>query len=320
MQNILIKDNWLDIEQTVFLILNNLTSKKPSKFTYPVIYYHCEVIYDLLASQAHQIDNYIDIDKTLLQIEDCIRNIKEQNEINIFMKAAICMLTEFFNKINTNITSIDKITSIIKLIFLSLLDHKNILNITFDKLRISLKRVKSNFYKHKENYEYDLDLNLNLNSNSNLDSNKNENIKIQKTVFEIRDNLECFFYFILKFTNDVTNGKKIWFILENHLGKKTNSEKITNRIIDLIMLFTLGKCRYLKNFSDNIEKKNTDLAVTTILEYVSDKFFNSKINIPNDKSEYIENHSVALFSELIFNNSDLLPFSYISSEHFIEVK
>ena len=247
------------------------------------------------------------MDKTLLQIESCIGNIKDPNEIHIFMKGAINMLTEFFKKINIKITSIDKISTIIKLIFLSLLDHKNILNITFDKLRFSLKSVRSSFYRPKEKWEFE-------------ENDNQENIALHKTISEMRENLDCFFYFILKFTNDVTNGKKIWYILENHIEKKINSEKITNRIIDLIMLYTLGKCRYLKNCCNETEKKNRDLTVSTILEFVSDKFFNSKIIIPNEKSEYVENHSVTFFTELICDNSDLLPFSYISSESFIEVK
>jgi hypothetical protein len=262
----------------------------------------------------------------LLIIEDCLRNIKDPNEVNIFIKAAVKMLMEFFNKINTSITSVDKITTIIKIIFFSLFENKNILNITFDNLRLSLKKIKSSFYKTKDKFNFEENL---IDNNSKNDSYSNNNIQesilLQKTIIEMREILECYFYFILRFTNDVNNGKKIWLILENYIGKKFNSEKITNRIIDLIILFTLGKCRYLKNCldrNDNINK-NRELAVSAILEYVSDKFLNSKILIPieneKEKSEYIENHSITLFTEIICNNSDLLPFSYISSESFIQV-
>jgi hypothetical protein len=312
--SIIIKDNWLDIEQTIFLIINNLTCKRHSKyFLYPIIFFHCESIYELIASQAYQIDNYIDLDNMILSIQECIRKIENPNEVNIFIKAAIRMLTEFFIKINTSITSIDKITTIIKLIFFSLLENKNILNITFENLCHSLKRIKSSFYKPKEKFNFD----ENLNNNNNQES-----ITLQKTIIEMREILECYFYFVLKFTKDVSNGKKIWLILENHIENKFNSEKITNRLIDLIILFTIGKFRNLKNFSDRLDSNNInrDLIVSTILEFVSDKFFNSRIIIPNEKSEYLKNHSVTLFTELICNYSDLLPLTYMSSESFIKVK
>jgi hypothetical protein len=302
----IVKDNWLDIEQTVFNILNNLISKKPSKISYPYIYFHCAQVFDHLCSQAHQIDSYIDLEKNIIRIEDCLRNIKDQTEMRIFMDCIIRMLAEIFNKINLTIISPDKINLILDLIFLPMLEEKESLNISFENLRSSMYHMKTNFFKTKEKIEID-------------SADRENNFAIQKIIIQRRDNLDCFFYYITKFTNDTTNGKKIWYILENQIIKRTNSEKITNRVIDLSILYILGKSRFLKNFMDENEKKRIVLSISTIIEFISDKFFNSKIIIPVNKNDYLENHSVALFTEIICNYTDLLPYSFISSETFINV-
>jgi len=301
-----IKDNWLDIEQTVFNILNNLINKRPSKISYPYIFFHCSQIFELLCSQAHQIDTYIDLEKIIIKIEDCLRNIKDKAEIKIFMNCIIKMLAEIFNKINTTIISADKITLIIDLIFLPLLEKKDVLNINFHKLKCSFKNLKTNFFQIKEKLE--------------MESTEIEDNHIFiKAIIQMRENLDCFYYYIIKFTNDITNGKKIWYILENQIIKRTNNEKITNRVIDLLILYVLGKSRYVKNFVDENENKKIILTISTIIEFIADKFFNSKIIIPSDKNDYIENHSVTLFTEVICNYTDLLPYSYISSENFMDV-
>lgn len=301
-----IKDNWLDIEQTVFNILNNLINKRPSKISYPYIYLHCSQIFELLCSQAHQIDSYIDLEKNIIKIEDCLRSIKDETEMKIFMDSIIKMLAEVFNKINLTIISADKISLILDLIFSPILEQKEALNLSFEKLKNSIYNMKTNFFKTKDKLELD-------------SADREENLITQKIIGQRRDNLDCFFYYITKFTNDITNGKKIWYILENQIIKRTNSEKITNRVVDLAILYILGKSRYLKNFMDENEKKKIVLSISTIIEFVSDKFFNAKIIIPVDKNEYIENHSVALFTEIICNYTDLLPYSFISSEAFIDV-
>jgi len=301
-----VKDNWLDIEQTVFNILNNLINKKQSKISYPYLYFHCAQVFELLSSQANQIDAYFDLEKNIIKIEDCLRNIKDQIELKIFMNCIIRMLAEIFNKISISIISADKISLLIDLIFLPVLEQKNLLNISFEKLKSSLRSFKSNFYKGKKKLEMDM-------------NESDEYYEFKKAVSHMRENLDCFFFFILKFTNDVTNGKKIWIILENQIIKRTNSEKITNRIIDFAILYVLGKSRFLKNSMDESENKKMILAISTIIEFIAEKFYNSKVIIPVDKNEYLENHSVTLFSEIICNYTDLPPYSYISSETFINV-
>ncbi len=301
-----IKDNWLDIEQTVFNILNNLINKKPSKISYPNIFFHCAQIFELLCSQAHQIDSYVDLERNIIKIEDCLNNMKDQIEIKIFMDCIIKMLAEVFNKINLTLISADKISLILDLIFLPMLEQKEALNISFEKLKYYIYNMKTNFFKTKENLEID-------------SVDREEDLVVQKIIKQKRVNLDCFFYYITKFTNDITNGKKIWYILENQIIKKTNSEKISNRVIDLAILYILGKIRYLKNFMDENEKKQLVLSISTIIEFIADKFFNSKIIIPINKNDYLENHSVALFTEIICIYTDLLPYSYISSEAFIDV-
>lgn len=301
-----VRDNWLDIEQSVFNIMNSLINKRPSKISFPYIYFHCAHIYEILSSQANQIDTYVDIEKNLLKIEDCLRNLKDPMEIKIFLTCSIRMLAEFFNKINTTINSIERITLIIDLIFLPLIEQKDILNITFEKLKHSIKSLKTNFYKLKEKPDTET-------------TDREENFTFQKAISQIKENLDCFFYYILRFTNDITNGKKIWYILENQIIKRTNSEKVTNRIIDLSILYVLGRSRYLKYNATETDKKQIILATSTILEFISDKFFNAKVIIPLDKNEYIENHAVTLFSEIICNYTDLLPYNYLSNESFIDV-
>ena len=301
------KDNWLDIEQFVFNIVNNLLNKKPLKNNYIPIYFHCAHLYELLSSQANKIDGNIDLEKNLIKIDECIKNMKNPQEINVFKNETIKMLAKIFNKINTNITSIEKITSIIDLIISPCLDNKEMLNVTFDKLKNSIKSLRSGFYKTNEKIDSEF-------------TEREENQTLQRGIISMRENLECFFNYILRFSKDITYGKKIWFILENQIIKKTNSEKITNRMIDLVILYTLGKCRYLKIKNDENIKKQIILCISTIMEFVSDKFYNSKIVIPMDKNDYIENHSVNLFTDLICDNIDLLPYNFISSESFIEVK
>lgn len=302
-QKNIVKENWLDIEQTIFNILNNLINKRPSKISYPYLYFHCAQIFDLLSSQAYQIDSYIDLEKNIIKIEDCLHIITDETEIRIFMKSVIKMFAEIFNKINSTIISADKISLILDLIYIPMLENKESLDVSFEKLKTSIYHMKTNFFKTKEKIEIDSVL----------------NISIDKVIGQRKDNLDCFFYYITKFSNDITNGKKIWYILQNQIMKKTNSEKITNRVIDLSILYILGKSRYLKNFMDENEKKRIILSISTIIEFISDKFFNSKIIIPLDKNDYLESHSVALFTEIILNYTDLLPYSYISSETFIEV-
>lgn len=301
-----VKDKWLDIEQTVFNILNNLINKNPSKISYAYIYFHCAQIFELLCAQAHQIDSYIDLENNILKIKECMIIIKNPTEMKIFMDCIIKLLTEIFNKINQSMISADKISLILDLIFMPILDNKEALNINFEKLRNSIYNMKTNFFKSKEKLE--------------LESfDREENITIQKIIGQMRDNLDCFFYYITKFTNDTTNGKMIWYVLEKQITNKTNSDRITNRVIDLAILYILGKSRYVKNFMDENEKKKIVLPIFTIIEFISVKFLNLKIIIPEDKNDYLENHLVALFTEIICNYTDLLPYSYISSETFIDV-
>jgi hypothetical protein len=282
----------IDVEQELFNLINNLLShKSPGIVPTNIFYYSSHLIY-FLAGKTKNMDYYINIERYINKAKNCIQNLElmERNaEVGIFKETLVIVLGELFLRTKNIVVGKQEQSFYVNLIVSTFIREKDILLENIENIKAIVKNNKLQPYK----------------------DNKSETIvddpNFEKTVTTIRKNIDSFYKYLFTFTTDVSIGKKIWKEVEDYVASVIPDQRQCNMLLQIFILYIFNKIKLL---SEN-EKKHK-IIVSSIFEFLCDKFNYSSKNIPVDENE----HCVSLFYDIVCNHYEII--SQHSSQIFNE--
>jgi hypothetical protein len=271
--------SWIDIEQTLFNLVNNLINKPyNNKSKFLNIFYHSSWLIYYLTSQTKDFDNYINLEKYILKIKSVLDQglIQDPVEISTFRFSMIKILGEAFEKTNNVVKQISRLTHkfIIELIFSSMSERKKFIQDNSENLKILLKNSsvsRSGTYHSKNKSDFSEEISL-------------INLMNDKNFVDLRDIIETYYKYVVRFTTDVTAGKKIWKEVEEYMKNFLSLEE-GNILLEVSVIFIFNKCK----------TPSGKIILSSIFEFLCDKFNSSNfIQIP--KTSTIENRVESKYS------------------------
>jgi hypothetical protein len=270
----------VDIEQELFNMVNNLINQRIGGIITTNIFYYCSHLLNELASQTKDIDYYINIDKYINQASQCIHNLDILNrgsELIAFKQIFIIVLGEYFGKTKNLILTKQNYQFYLSTNFSAFIREKELISDNYE----NLKNVFKSFSLYKSRGD-DTETVLNL----------------------IRTHIDSFYKYLTTFTTDLSAGKKIWKDVEEYLLSEIDYRH-TNMFIQLFILYIFNK---IKLCDSDCEK--SPVIVSSIIEFLCDKFNYSHINLPEDEKTYC----VSLFYDIICNHYEVI----LSNQNFNE--
>lgn len=271
--------SWIDIEQTVFNLVNNLINKPyNNKSKFLNIFYHSSWLIFYLTSQTKDFDNYINLEKYIIKIKSVIDQglIQNPSELSIYRFSMIKVLGEAFEKTKNVVNQLSRLTHkfIIELIFISMSERKKFIQENSENLKLLLKNSfvsRTGTYHSKNKSDFSEEISL-------------INLMNDKNYLEIRDIIESYYKYVVRFTTDVTAGKKIWKQVEEYMKNSLTLEE-GNILLEISVIYIFNKCK----------ASSGKIILSSIFEFLCDKFNSSNfIQIP--KSANLENRADSKFS------------------------
>lgn len=323
---------WIDIEQVLFNIVNKLLTKNYNNpLTFVNVFYYVSRLLQELISQTNNLDNFINLEKFIGKIKICLEMISLPEEFAITKNTMINLLGQSFEK-TSNIS-------------LSIESHKFVINLIFSTIASKADYVMKNeqvknifkddrFYKLKENKgEYSFSENHSFSG-----------VPIDKNFVILRDNIECFYRYIERYTTDVSTGKKIWKQVENFLFEKTNDTYATSMLLEITIIYIFNKTRvrliFALNSSNTFFPQKGKILLSSIFEYLCDKLYSGTLEhmvIPSPdsinatmgnkhisfaaaekKQSALVEKNLNLFYEIIYNHSDVILIDQLLTERYMQ--
>jgi hypothetical protein len=282
----------IDVEQALFNLVNNLINQKLIGIVPTNVFYYCSHLIALLANTTKNLDYYINIEKYILKAKGCIQNLElmdRTSEVEIFKDTLIVVLGELLYKSRSTIVSKQEHHFYIHLVFSSFIKEKDI-------LLENVENIKNIFKTSRTPYNKD---------------NKSETIvddpNFDRILTGLKKSIDSFYKYLFTFTTDVSTGKKIWKEIEDYVLSVIADQRQCNDLLQIFILYIFNKIKLL---SEN-EKKNK-IIISSIFEFLCDKFNYSSKNIPVDEGE----HCASMFYDIVCNHFETI--SSHSSQLFTE--
>ena len=108
-----------------------------------------------------------------------------------------------------------------------------------------------------------------------------ENPELDNLMKSIYLYLDCYFKYLVKFTNDITTGKKIWKNMEEIIRSKLEDKQHCQMIIELVIMYIFSISKTIKTgITKIIEDVNKcKLIFSTIFEFLCDKLNSTRIKV-----------------------------------------
>jgi hypothetical protein len=282
----------IDVEQALFNLVNNLINQKLIGIVPTNVFYYCSHLIMLLASATKNLDYYINIEKYILKAKGCIQNLElldRTSEVEIFKETLIFVLGELLYKTKNVIISKQEHSFYIHLVFSSFIKEKEI-------LLENVENIKNIFKTSRTPYNKD-----------NKSDTIVDDVNFDRILMNLKKNIDSFYKYLFTFTTDVSTGKKIWKEIEYYVLSLIMNQRQCNDLLQIFILYIFNKIKLLQ---EN-EKKNK-IIISSIFEFLCDKFNYSNKNIPIDENE----HCTSMFYDIVCNHYETI--STHSSQLFTE--
>lgn len=294
---------WIDIEQALFNLVNNLLLKHPINLN--IFYYSSQLLY-YLTSNTKDLDNYINTDKYISKIKSNLDLITDNNIKLIYKGNMVKLLGLLFKKSEQNILNLTYKSFIIEIIFSNFIDSSGYIVENKDNIK--------QYFNYKNGLH-----NLSLSFKSPQSDQKDENII--NLITDIRfililDSCETYYKYLFKYVTDVTTGKKIWKEVERFLKNNLHDKVLNYLILELVILYIFNKS---KNYISDSNRK----IMSSILEFICDDFVLNKTDynfefesIPGQVNNY-SNNNINLFYEIISTTNETILAELIINERYM---
>jgi hypothetical protein len=333
---------WVDIEQALFNLANNMINTRP-KSIQPVnnpnvqysptqinIFYHCAHLILQLCNQTKDLDNYVNVEKFIGKSKLCIEILNQNKsftELPIFKYNSVIILGSVFEKTNNHILDKNSHSFLISLYFSLILSYK-------DFIQSQCEPIKTYFKNNKFYLNRDAKSEILLSEDSTILS-----LFTDKNFSQVKEIIDSFYKYITTYTTDVNAGKKIWKLVEEYVQNQIDNSTISNLILEITIIYIFNKSRTLssnkeKNIKDFLGKnsfilnnnlqqsqvKNNKILLSSIFEFLCDKFSFIYVKIPLSAQNYNmgNNNNLNLFYEVICNHYDIILTDQILNERYMQ--
>jgi hypothetical protein len=317
----------VDIEQSLFNLINNLINRTSSGIHSIYLFYYCSHLVYYLTKQTKDFDYYISVEKYLTKTHGYIDNLKLINrdeDLNIFKNTIVDSLGLIFERTSVISLSNENSKFFIQLVFNNLIDNIVNINKYYEKIKNSFRLNTSVYVKESKSDLIALAL------------TGNDSIEYEMTVSLLKRNIDSFFNYILKFTTDVSAGKKIWKEVEDYInnviiGINNNNHNI---LLEISIIYIFNKTKQIHNNNIIVEKntninnslvngKNNRIVLSSIFEFLCDKYTSDIIVFPHDINTIDLKamvNNLNLFFEILNNHSYLIINGDMFNERYMKVK
>lgn len=298
----------VDIEQSLFNLTSNLISRLMPGQTGVFVFFYSAQLMHKLAHYTKDLDNYINIDKLISKIIENA-NILSQGgrteELYIYENVMIEFISTLIDKSNVAVVNDINRRFFLQLVFGQIIKKIDIIKRFPEEIKNNFKQINISFYEKK-----------------------NESIVPSEEVLEcdklfqfLNRNLLCFFNYLMKYTTDVTIGKRLLKEVEDLLINLIPVPELKSMLLEILIVYIYSKTTQAKNITD--ERKIMRVILSSIFEFLSEKYTSNFIAIPEIVTlEIIDSmlNRVNLFVDIICDHNYIISKEQLLNERYIRVK
>ncbi len=246
---------WIDIEQSLFNLINNLLNRQyNSPKIFSIFFHYCSELLLQLTNQTKDFDNYINLEKFIEKMKpqlNSISNINNDDEKLIFKNTQINLLKETFDKSEELRFKKETHNFIIDLIFSVLLTNKDFMIKNNKNLKTIFKN--SRVFSTRDNK-----------SGLIFDDSEIVELMNNKKYINLKNYLDCYFSYMSNSTCDVTECKRIWREVEEYLNEAVKETEYSFIILEIVLIYIFNKLK--KSNISNVGNNNlgTNIGNTNI--------------------------------------------------------
>ena len=254
-------------------------------------------MFNILFKDMEDVNHYLPIEYCYLEkIKKTFKekNVILENEMYPFLKIILFCLGTLFKhdfKKNLIITEENK-NEILEYFNETFIQHIHFILEKYDNIK--------RYYSIYLNNINTTSINLDIESNNNNNFINNENFK------DYLELIECFYYLLLNFITDVSNGKEYYSMIEKNLNKRINNKEEINKFEEICLILIL------KNIKENDYLSKT--LIFSLIEYICGKILEDLNNNSNYFYDILISYNLLIIDDENLQEKSMKLFAEIFME------
>ena len=254
-------------------------------------------MFNILFKDMEDVNHYLPIEYCYLEkIKKTFKekNVILENEMYPFLKIILFCLGTLFKhdfKKNLIITEENK-NEILEYFNETFIQHIHFILEKYDNIK--------RYYSIYLNNINTTSINLDIESNNNNNFINNENFK------DYLELIECFYYLLLNFITDVSNGKEYYSIIDKKLYKTMNNKEEINKFEEICLILIL------KNIKENDYLSKT--LIFSLIEYICGKILEDLNNNSNYFYDILISYNLLIIDDENLQEKSMKLFAEIFME------
>ena len=254
-------------------------------------------MFNILFKDMEDVNHYLPIEYCYLEkIKKTFKekNVILENEMYPFLKIILFCLGTLFKhdfKKNLIITEENK-NEILEYFNETFIQHIHFILEKYDNIK--------RYYSIYLNNINTTSINLDIESNNNNNFINNENFK------DYLELIECFYYLLLNFITDVSNGKEYYSIIDKKLYKTMNNKEEINKFEEICLILIL------KNIKENDYLSKT--LIFSLIEYICGKILEDLNNNSNFFYDILISYNLLIIDDENLQEKSMKLFAEIFME------